>query len=126
MVEKSSRKRYDLFAYAILSVVFSDGTVDENPMTHMPPAVGEKQKACTRYHQYTKTIVMSFFDRCGALVKDLKEHKNTGGGGGGKDQQYCLLAMELLGRVAGSLADITRCGTKAFVLQSGKFSDRWC
>eukprot|EP00752_Nemacystus_decipiens_P012313 g10918.t1 len=40
---------------------------------------------------------------CGALVKDLKDQR-----GGGRDQQYCLMAMDVLGRVAGGLADITR------------------
>ncbi|CAM9905383.1 unnamed protein product, partial [Hapterophycus canaliculatus] len=44
---------------------------------------------------------------CGALVKELKDQK-AGGGAGGKDQQYCLMAMDVLGRVAGGLADITR------------------
>lgn len=44
--------------------------------------------------------------RCGALVKDLKEQKC--GGGGVRDQQYCLMAMDVLGRVAGGLADIVR------------------
>lgn len=37
------------------------------------------------------------------MVKDLKDQK-----GGGRDQQYCLMAMDVLGRVAGGLADITR------------------
>ncbi|CAN0402526.1 unnamed protein product, partial [Ectocarpus sp. 8 AP-2014] len=43
---------------------------------------------------------------CGALVKDLKDLK--GGSSGARDQQYCLMAMDVLGRVAGGLADITR------------------
>lgn len=43
--------------------------------------------------------------RCGALVKDLKDQK---GGGGARDQQFCLMAMDILGRVAGGLADIVR------------------
>ncbi|CAN0043242.1 unnamed protein product, partial [Ectocarpus sp. 13 AM-2016] len=39
---------------------------------------------------------------CGALVKDLKDQK--GGSSGARDQQYCLMAMDVLGRVAGGLA----------------------
>lgn len=46
-----------------------------------------------------------FLSRCRALIKDLKDHK----GSGGRDQQYLLMAMDVLGKVAGGLADITRC-----------------
>lgn len=41
-------------------------------------------------------------------MKDLKDQKGGGGAGGGRDQHYCLMAMDVLGRVASGLADITR------------------
>lgn len=52
-----------------------------------------------------KFLFASFFSlhRCRALVKDLKDQKSSG-----RDQQYTLMAMDVLGKVAGGLADITR------------------
>lgn len=59
------------------------------------------------YFLNAKIFAGMFCCRCGALVKDLKEQK---GGGGNRDQQYLLMAIDILGRVAGGLAEVARCG----------------